>query len=81
MTYGKEQAERLSATVTLQNGMIPAGTVKAGTTTVCTIAPASGKGSCTLTATKLRPGTYTLVATYPGNSDCACTPRGAGKTA
>jgi Bacterial Ig-like domain (group 3) len=70
VTYGHEGAERLSVTVTSQYGT-PGGkvTVKTGTTTVCTITLASGKGRCTLTASQLRPGTHTLVAAYPGNSD------------
>ena len=71
VTYGREQAERLAVTVTPQYGGTPGGTVtvKSGTTTVCVITLASGKGSCTLTASKLRTGTYTLVAAYPGSSD------------
>ena len=40
--------------------------VKAGTATVCTITLASAKGSCTLTASQLAPGTYQLTASYPG---------------
>ena len=70
-TYGHEQAERLTVTVSPQHGGTPGGkvTIKAGTATVCTITLASGKGSCALAASKLRPGTYTLVAGYPGSSD------------
>ncbi|MCW2932904.1 MAG: hypothetical protein JWM19_3866, partial [Actinomycetia bacterium] len=30
---------------------------------------ASGKGSCTLSATKLPAGTHALAAAYPGSSD------------
>jgi hypothetical protein len=71
VTYGHEQAEHLRVTVTPQYSGTPGGkvTVKTGTITVCTISLASGKGSCTLTASKLRPGTYTLVAAYPGSGD------------
>jgi hypothetical protein len=68
VTLGQEQAERLSVTVAPQFGGTPAGTVglKAGARTVCTIVLRSGKGSCTLTARELKPGTYRLTASYPG---------------
>jgi hypothetical protein len=68
VTFGKEQAERVSVAVSPQFGGIPAGTVtiKAGTRTVCTIRLKSGKGSCALTAKQLKPGTYKLTASYPG---------------
>ena len=71
VTYGHEQAEHLTVTVTPRYSGIPAGkvTIKTGTTTACTVTLASGKGSCTLGASKLRAGTYTLVAAYPGSSD------------
>jgi hypothetical protein len=47
-TYGDEQADQLSVTVTSRYGGTPGGkvTVKTGATTVCTISLASGKGSC-----------------------------------
>jgi hypothetical protein len=69
VTYGKEQAERLSGAITAQHSGIPAGTVtvRSGTATVCTITLASAKGSCTLTARELRVGTHTLIATYNGD--------------
>ncbi len=68
VTFGKEQAERLSVAVAPQFGGTPAGTVtlKAGTRTVCTVTLKSGKGSCALTAKELKPGTYQLTASYPG---------------
>jgi len=71
VTYGHEQSERLTVKVTGQDAGTPSGkiTVKSGTTTVCTITLASGKGSCTLTARKLPVGTRTLVAVYGGNVD------------
>jgi hypothetical protein len=67
--FGHEQAEKLSVQVNSSGGT-PAGkvTVKTGSTTVCTITLASGKGSCTLGATRLRPGGYPLVASYAGNA-------------
>jgi hypothetical protein len=69
VTYGHEQAEHVSVTVTSQHG-VPGGkvTVKSGTATVCTITLASGKGSCTLTATKLPAGTQHLTASYGGSA-------------
>ena len=71
MTFGHEQAERLSVTVAPQYSGTPGGkvTVKTGRTTVCTITLASGKGHCTLTARQLRRGTYPLIASYPGSSN------------
>ena len=68
VTFGKEQAERLSVAVAPQFGGTPAGTVtlKAGTRTVCTITLKSGKGSCALTAKELKRGTYQVTASYPG---------------
>lgn len=67
ITYGHEQSERLTVTVKAQSGT-PAGkaTVKAGTVTVCVITLRSGKGACSLTAKRLKPGTYHLAASYPG---------------
>jgi Bacterial Ig-like domain (group 3) len=68
VTFGKEQAERLSVAVAPQFGGTPAGTVtlKAGARTVCTITLKSGRGSCALAAKEFKPGTYQLTATYPG---------------
>jgi hypothetical protein len=37
-------------------------------TTICSITLRAAKGSCTLTASQLRPGTYQLKASYPGSS-------------
>jgi Bacterial Ig-like domain (group 3) len=69
VTFGKEQAERLSVAVAPQFGGTPTGkvTVKAGTRTVCTITLKSGKGSCVLAAKELSAGTYHLTAGYPGS--------------
>jgi Big-like domain-containing protein len=70
---GHEQAERLTVRVKPAFGGTPAGavTVKAGPVTVCTISLKGGKGTCTLGASKLRPGTYKLVARYGGRSPYA----------
>jgi hypothetical protein len=70
VTYGDEQAEHVSVTVTSPGGT-PGGTVavKSGTSTVCTITLRSGRGQCSLAARQLRTGTYTLGAVYNGNSN------------
>lgn len=67
---GHEQAERLTVTVKPGFSGTPAGkvTINAGATRICAITLANGQGSCTLAASKLRPGTYTLVATYAGTA-------------
>jgi Bacterial Ig-like domain (group 3) len=71
VTFGHEQSEHLTVTVTPQYSGTPGGkvTIKTGTITVCTITLASGKGSCTLTARQLSRGTHTLIAAYPASSD------------
>jgi hypothetical protein len=67
ITYGHEQSGHITVRVTAASGT-PAGkvTVRAGTVTACLITLTSGKGACTLTARRLKPGTYHLVASYPG---------------
>jgi hypothetical protein len=69
VAFGHEQAERLSVQVTAATGASPTGQVaiKAGTSGICTITLANGKGSCTLTASKLAVGTHQLTATYNGD--------------
>jgi hypothetical protein len=71
VTYGREQAERVSVAVTAKTGGPPAGTVtvKAGSGTLCVITLGSGAGSCKLTARMLQPGTYRVTAAYPGSPD------------
>jgi hypothetical protein len=71
VTYGKEQAERLTVTVFPQYSGVPTGwvTVKAGAVTICTITLASGRGTCTLTPSKIRAGIYSLQASYPGSGN------------
>jgi hypothetical protein len=71
VTYGHEQAERLSVSVAPQYSGTPGGTVtvRSGSATVCTITLGSGKGSCTLSAKKLPVGTHAWVASYSGSSD------------
>jgi hypothetical protein len=67
VTYGAEQREKLTVTVTAKQGT-PGGkvTIKAGTATVCVITLKAGTGSCTLTAKQFKAGRYHLVAGYPG---------------
>jgi Bacterial Ig-like domain (group 3) len=70
VTFGHEQSEHLTATVKPAFGGTATGkvTVKTGSTSICTITLVTGKGSCTLSASKLRPGQYTLTATYTATS-------------
>jgi hypothetical protein len=70
VTYGDEQTEHISVSVSPQHsGSMPAGTVtvKASATTLCVIKLKSGKGSCRLSPKRLKAGTYHLVATYGGS--------------
>jgi hypothetical protein len=73
ITFGHERAEHLTVQVTPRTGGVPSGsvTIKAhsGSRTValCTIRLAHGKGGCRLTASKLRRGSYHLVASYGGD--------------
>jgi hypothetical protein len=71
--YGAERAEHLAVAVTAPYGKLPGVrvSVKSGRTVLCTPVLASGKGTCTLAARQLRPGTYTLTVTYPGNANFA----------
>jgi hypothetical protein len=69
--FGSEQAERLTVRVVPRFSGAPAGsvTVRAGHAVVCVIRLASGAGSCALTAGSLTPGSYGLVASYPGSTN------------
>ena len=71
VTYGKEQAERLSVVVAPQYRGTPTGsvTVRSGDATVCVIALVAGKGSCALSARSLAVGAHALVVVYPGSAD------------
>ena len=72
VTYGDEQVEHLSVTVTPQYpGTTPTGkvTIKASTTSLCVVKLKSGKVSCTLSAKRLKTGTYHLVASYGGSTN------------
>ncbi len=72
VSYGDEGAEQLGVAVSPEfAGAMPSGrvTVKESRTVVCEITLSSGKGSCDLSAKKLKAGTYRLVATYGGNRE------------
>jgi large repetitive protein len=71
VTYGHENEEKLTVSVSHVNSVYATGkvTVKTGSTTLCTITLSKGAGSCTLSASKLRAGTYQLSASFPGSTD------------
>jgi spore coat protein U-like protein len=74
VTYGKEQAERVSVTVSAPGGATPSGTVtvNAGTIVICGSAElVAGQASCTVAAAKLPAGTWHLTATYSGSTSLA----------
>jgi hypothetical protein len=62
----------LSVTVSPQHsGTTPTGrvTISESGTALCVITLSSGKGSCRLSAKRLKAGAYRLVATYGGSKD------------
>jgi hypothetical protein len=67
--FGHEQTEKISVKVTARTGGTPGGkvTVTANQRTACVITLAGGKGSCTLSARKLSPGSYQLTGHYAGD--------------
>jgi hypothetical protein len=69
LTYGDEQVEHITATVSPQFAGTPRGTVKikASKRTLCVITLSAAEGSCTLSATQLKTGTYDVVAHYSGS--------------
>lgn len=72
ITYGHESAEKLTASIGRVGNTTFSGskiTIKAGTTTVCTVTLRNDSGNCTLSNKKLKMGSYTLVASFPGNTD------------
>jgi hypothetical protein len=69
VAYGSENEEHFSVSVVSPNGVPPGKvSVKAGSTTVCTVTLNNGSGNCSPTATKLKPGSYSLAAIYAGTS-------------
>jgi hypothetical protein len=75
---GHEQAERLTVAVKPGISGTPGGrvTVRAGSVTVCAITLNDARGACTLSASRLRPGTYLLTAAYAGASPYAAATSG-----
>jgi hypothetical protein len=72
VTHGHESAEKLTASIGRVGNTTFSGdkiTIKAGATTVCTVTLKNDSGSCTLGNRKLKHGSYTLVARFPGNTD------------
>jgi hypothetical protein len=71
IVYRHERSERIRVAVSPQFSGTAGGkvTVRAGTATVCSIMLSTGRGSCTLAASKLRAGRYHLVAQYQGSAD------------
>jgi len=72
ITYGDEEAEKLSVTVASPgtSGNAPAGsvTVSSGNAAICAFSLTSaGTGSCALKPAALTPGNATLTATYAGD--------------
>ena len=72
LTYGDEQVEVFSVVVSSAS-VTPTGkvSVKAGSSTLCTATLSGGKGSCSPKATKLKAGSYSVVASYAGTSQLA----------
>jgi hypothetical protein len=73
ITYGHENAERLTVSASHLSGSYSTGkvTIKAGTTVLCTISLSKSGGSCVLSTTRLKAGTYRLTATYSGDVNYA----------
>lgn len=72
VTYGHESAGKLTASIGRIGNTTFSGdkiTIKAGAVTVCTVTLKNNSGNCTLSNTKLKKGSYTLVASFPGNAD------------
>ena len=71
LTYGSEQVQRFSATVSAgpSTSGVPTGyvVVESGTTILCTIRLSGGTGSCSPAATALGAGKYIIVANYTGD--------------
>jgi hypothetical protein len=70
VTYGKEQVEQLTVTVSSHFTGIPAGNVviKAGTSVLCHPALTHGQAKCALAPKQLPVGSHTVAATYSGST-------------
>jgi hypothetical protein len=71
VTYGREEAERVSVAVSASR--TPAGrvTVAEGPAVICTITLAGGKGACAIGASRFAAGRVKLTADYQGGSGFA----------
>jgi hypothetical protein len=71
ITRGHENAEKLTVKVSSPATGYATGkvTIKAGSTTVCVITLKDGTGSCTLSSSKLKAGSYKVVASYAGDTN------------
>jgi hypothetical protein len=69
VTYGSENAEKFTVSVSHVGSVHPTGKaqVRIGGSTLCTVTLSNGAGSCTLTAKQLRAGSYTIIAVYLGD--------------
>jgi hypothetical protein len=72
-TFGHEQSEKMTVSVKAAKYGPATGTVtiRAGKAKVCAITLKSGRGTCMLSAKRLAPGVYSLVASYPGDGKFA----------
>jgi len=70
VAYGHENGEKLTVKVTSPLGGTLTGTVtiKVKSTVLCTIRLAKDAGSCSLSAKRLTPGSYSLTASYGGST-------------
>jgi hypothetical protein len=71
--FGHEQSEKLTVSVKAARYGPATGsvTISAGKARICAITLRSGRGTCTLSAKRLAPGVYRLVASYPGDGKFA----------
>ncbi len=71
IAYGSEQRELFTISVRPQYAGTPTGkvTVKAGRTVLCRAVLSAGKATCSPASTALPKGSWSVTATYAGNSD------------
>jgi hypothetical protein len=71
VTFGSEQLERFSVTVSPQITGVPTGmvAVRSGTVVLCTVTLSAGTGSCSPSAKALATGRHTITAHYAGDTN------------
>jgi hypothetical protein len=71
VTFGSEQLEHFSVTVSPQTTGVPSGKVaiRSGAVALCTVTLSAGKGSCSPSAKALHAGTHTITAAYAGDKN------------